>query len=404
MVRSIPAKQGRVTGMLQAPFLVQRGGPRTNENEPSGNIGASAMTATDLDQQLAELRSAADAYAARHQFISDLTWPEGVRIAVNFTCDFDAMLLRRLLNEPPMQLAKGEFGGQVGVWRLIELFDAHGVKATIFTPGQICELYPQALRAVVKSGHEIADHMWEHRVPKSRRSKRIIWPRLSPHSNGSPAARPAGTRSSHSAGLLRQYGYMYRSEGSADQRPYYEFDSLAAWDTSRKPALPNTCVTRASLQSTRVPPEFRRAIWSAQAAHRQWLAMAALIGEMRAVEGQLGGADNVDFPAIHESLAAGIQALEQATQWMLQTIGQDLDAAFGASVNYMMLTGYVRGGWQMARAALAAKARLTAGADEDFCRKIDRTVLCRADPAQGNRPADRGEERRYALALEEEQF
>src|SRR6266849_3854954 len=124
------------------------------------------MTVMDLDQQLAELRSAADAYAARHQFIEDLTWPQGVRIAVNFTCDFDAMLLRRLLNEPPMQLAKGEFGGRVGIWRLVDLFDAHGVKATIFTPGRICELYPRALRAVVKSGHEIADHMWEHRVPK----------------------------------------------------------------------------------------------------------------------------------------------------------------------------------------------------------------------------------------------
>ena len=76
------------------------------------------------------------------------------------------MLLRRLLNEPPMQLAKGEFGGRVGIWRLIELFDAHGIKATIFTPGRICELYPQALRAAARSGHEIADHMWEHHVPK----------------------------------------------------------------------------------------------------------------------------------------------------------------------------------------------------------------------------------------------
>src|SRR5215470_432554 len=106
--------------MLQAPFLVQlrREHPRSNEKRALRNIGANAMTATDLDQQLAELRSAADAYAARHQFIPELTWPEGVRIAVNFTCDFDAMLLRRLLNEPPMQLAKGEFGGRVGVWRL----------------------------------------------------------------------------------------------------------------------------------------------------------------------------------------------------------------------------------------------------------------------------------------------
>ena len=36
------------------------------------------MTVTDLNQQLAELQRAADAYAARHQFIEDLAWPEGV--------------------------------------------------------------------------------------------------------------------------------------------------------------------------------------------------------------------------------------------------------------------------------------------------------------------------------------
>jgi hypothetical protein len=49
------------------------------------------MTPTDLDQQLRELQSAAYTYAGRHQFIPDLTWPEGARIAVNFTCDVDAM-------------------------------------------------------------------------------------------------------------------------------------------------------------------------------------------------------------------------------------------------------------------------------------------------------------------------
>ena len=31
--------------------------------------------------------------------------------------------------------------------------------------------------------------------------------------------------------------------------------------------------------------------------------------------------------------------------------------------NYLMLTGYVCGGWQMARAALVAKAKLDAGED-----------------------------------------
>src|SRR5437016_9754191 len=97
--------------------------------------------ASQLDRDLAELRQVSESYAARHQFIPDFSYPPGVRIAVNFTLDFDSMLLRRLLNEPPMQLAKGEFGGRVGIWRLIELFDAHKVKATIFTPGRACELY-----------------------------------------------------------------------------------------------------------------------------------------------------------------------------------------------------------------------------------------------------------------------
>src|SRR2546423_159519 len=154
--------------MLQAPFscTASKGAAPNPSKRPFRQIGPSAMTPTDLDQELADLRSVADAYAARHQFIPDLTWPEGVRIAVNFTCDFDAMLLRRLLNEPPMQLAKGEFGGRVGIWRLIELFDAHSVKATIFTPGRICELYPQALQAAVGSGRASAGPMWGHRGPE----------------------------------------------------------------------------------------------------------------------------------------------------------------------------------------------------------------------------------------------
>ena len=98
--------------------------------------------------------------------IRDFAYPEGLRLAVNFTVDFDAMLNRRLQNEPVMELSQGEFGGRVGVWRLLELFDRHGIRATFFTPGRICELYPHSLEAVAGRGHELANHMWEHRVPE----------------------------------------------------------------------------------------------------------------------------------------------------------------------------------------------------------------------------------------------
>ena len=185
------------------------------------------MTA-DLATELAGLRAAAGAHAARHRFIPDFAYPPGVRIAVNFTLDFDTMLLRRLLNEPPMQLAKGEFGGRVGIWRLIELFDSHGVKATIFTPGRVCELYPQALRAAVRSGHEIADHMWEHRVPKEQELEEDHLRRSTEALERISGRRPVGTRSGHTAALLRKYGYIYNSHDSADQRPHYLIDGKGA--------------------------------------------------------------------------------------------------------------------------------------------------------------------------------
>lgn len=180
--------------------------------------------ANSLDVELAELQTAAEIYADRHQIIPDFAYPEGIRIAVNFTLDFDAMLLRRLQEEPLMQLAKGEFGGRVGIWRLLKLFDAHGVKATIFTPGRICELYPQSLRALVRSGHEIADHMWEHRVPQEATLEEDHLAKTVAALERVSGSAPRGTRSDHSAALLRKYGYIYRSEGSADQRPYYVFD------------------------------------------------------------------------------------------------------------------------------------------------------------------------------------
>jgi peptidoglycan/xylan/chitin deacetylase (PgdA/CDA1 family) len=177
-----------------------------------------------LDQEVEALAQVALAHDRRHQRIPDLTWPDGARIAVNFTADFDAMLLRRLLNEPPMQLAKGEFGGRVGIWRLLSLFDQHHVKATIFTPGRIRELYPQALRAAHAAGHEIADHMWEHRVPKDMQLELDHLTKTAAALRDITGHNPVGSRSDHSLSLLKKMGFLYVSHDSADHLPYYLTD------------------------------------------------------------------------------------------------------------------------------------------------------------------------------------
>jgi peptidoglycan-N-acetylglucosamine deacetylase len=180
-----------------------------------------------LAQELDALADAGRHYASRHRLIPDFAPPPGQRIIVNFTCDFDAMLLRRLMNEPPMQLAKGEFGGRVGIWRLLALFKSHDIKATIFTPGRICELYPQALRAAVQGGHELADHMWEHHVPKDAALERDHVRKTGDALEQIAGRRPLGTRSSHTLGLLHDEGFIYTSEDSADHRPYHLSDGNA---------------------------------------------------------------------------------------------------------------------------------------------------------------------------------
>lgn len=178
-----------------------------------------------LEREIAELGAAAANYAATQERIPNLSYPPGIQIAVNFTADFDAMLLRRLMNEPPMQLAKGEFGGRVGIWRLIELFDQHDVKATIFTPGRICELYPQAVRAAARSGHEVADHMWEHRVPREPELERDHLRKTGAALERLTGRRPVGTRSAHSLALLKDEGFIYVSDGAPDHLPVYVRDA-----------------------------------------------------------------------------------------------------------------------------------------------------------------------------------
>jgi alkylation response protein AidB-like acyl-CoA dehydrogenase len=95
-------------------------------------------------------------------------------------------------------------------------------------------------------------------------------------------------------------------------------------------------------------------------------AMANLIADMQAVEEQLGKAGGDDLAVIKTALGQGIEALNSATQWLLSTMAQDPSSVMAVSVNYLMLVGYVCGGWQMARAALIAQDKLAAGEEPDF--------------------------------------
>jgi len=96
----------------------------------------------------------------------------------------------------------------------------------------------------------------------------------------------------------------------------------------------------------------------------------AVIEEIRALDPVL--AQHATHPAlsvVRAALREGVDDLVAATDWLLQTFTADPKSASAGAVPYLKLWGTVAGGWQMARAALIANARLDGGADDlDFYR------------------------------------
>ncbi|MFL9984925.1 acyl-CoA dehydrogenase C-terminal domain-containing protein [Paraburkholderia sediminicola] len=107
--------------------------------------------------------------------------------------------------------------------------------------------------------------------------------------------------------------------------------------------------------------------------------MAELVAEMRQTALELERSTDAQVASVGTSLAAGVQALEDATAWMLQALATQPDAALASSVDYLMLTGYVCGGWQMGRAALVASEKSAANEDPDFHRTKLATARFYAD-------------------------
>jgi alkylation response protein AidB-like acyl-CoA dehydrogenase len=87
----------------------------------------------------------------------------------------------------------------------------------------------------------------------------------------------------------------------------------------------------------------------------------AVAKTIRALDRELAEYEQPELKAIRARLAAGVTAWEQCIDWIVATADTDPRAVFSGAVPFLKLTGIVCGGWQMARAALAAQRRLAKG-------------------------------------------
>src|SRR5947207_14111753 len=93
-------------------------------------------------------------------------WPNGARVAVMLTFDFDAesgWLSRDPSHKDrPGVISQGRYGPNVGVPRLLDLLRVEQVPATFFIPGWVAEQYPDKAKKIRDAGYEIGHHGYLH--------------------------------------------------------------------------------------------------------------------------------------------------------------------------------------------------------------------------------------------------
>jgi 3-(methylthio)propanoyl-CoA dehydrogenase len=132
----------------------------------------------------------------------------------------------------------------------------------------------------------------------------------------------------------------------------------------------------------------------------------AWIAELQRLDAELAKSRNPEVQALRATLAAGAQAVGDCVDFIVANAGKDVKSVFAGAVPFLKLMGIVAGGWQMARAALAAEAKKDSG-DRAFLAAKLATARFYADHVLVQAPALRNTVVNGApgvMALPEEQF
>ncbi len=180
----------------------------------------------------------------------DPRWPGGARLALNFVLNYEegseysvpdgdgfseVTLTESLASTVPRgerDLAAEsmfEYGSRVGFWRVMRLFEEHGLPLTVFGCALALERNPAAARAIVAAGHDVCCHGWrwiEH-YKLSEAEERDHIARAVASLQEAIGERPLGwyCRTAPSVNtrrlLVEEGGFLYDSDAYNDELPYW---------------------------------------------------------------------------------------------------------------------------------------------------------------------------------------
>ena len=191
-------------------------------------------------------------YAVKRDFVGygndypKIEWPNGARIAVSLVVNFEEGSEKTPLNGDEFPEGSGDgftvkgrrrdvrnesafdYGTRRGFWRLMDIFDKHGVKITVFGCAMALELNRDASRAVVDAGHEIISHgyRWiphyeltrDEEREHIRRAAQVIEDITGKPCQGWFSRNPSDSTREL---LVEHGGFLYECDSMADDLPYF---------------------------------------------------------------------------------------------------------------------------------------------------------------------------------------
>jgi peptidoglycan/xylan/chitin deacetylase (PgdA/CDA1 family) len=164
-----------------------------------------------------------------------LTWPEGKLVCCTFRVAYEAFRKSGRFKKSSKidvnvaSLSHANYGGAVGIWRLMDIFERNKVHATIGANGLAVEKWPDTITALHQAGHEISshgmtnDHDMTDLTPDQQREEVRGCTRVIEACTGARPVGwggPANLHTPETLGIVADEGYRWFGDVFDDDVPY----------------------------------------------------------------------------------------------------------------------------------------------------------------------------------------
>ena len=166
----------------------------------------------------------------------DWSWPESARLAMSIGLAFESFEYKSQYShyskpgvKDHFSLSYADYGWKAGAWRLFDLLDAYGLKASMSTNGRAAEEHPAVVKAAADAGHEIVGHGWvndilmrDDDIDAEIEEIRRVTEALTDAGGVRPVGwvSPGSTGSANTFDILKDQGYLWHGDDASDDLPF----------------------------------------------------------------------------------------------------------------------------------------------------------------------------------------